>query len=123
LALFVGKLGLEGWLDGKLLETIQVTNGKAKNPSPARLYRIAETARAFWKQTTDNVAHAAIKVRLFRLALYPSERDCPDPGDFHVYELEVNGVALGVVWDKPNGSFITADNLTYFSNRTGIKQD
>jgi hypothetical protein len=45
LALFVGKLDLAGWLDERVLSTLQVKDQTTKIPSPARLYRIAETAR------------------------------------------------------------------------------
>lgn len=121
LALFVGKLGLEDWLDGKLLETIKVKDNTTKNPSPARLYRIAETARAFWKHATEKLMPDSVRLRPFRLALYPPDR--LDLGDFHVYELEVNGVGLSVVWDKPHGCLVTADNLMYFGKRCGVKED
>jgi len=118
-ALLVGRLGLEGWLDGALLETIQVTRNVTKMPSPARLYRIAETARAFWEKVNHNLAREVVKQlrqRLFRLALYPSDR--PDYlGDFHACELDVNGVTLSVVWDPPNGRFLTVENLNYFVQR------
>jgi hypothetical protein len=115
LALFVGKLGLEGWLDGALLDTIQVTRDTTKIPSPARLYRIAETARAFWQQVCDSLTPYVVGQRPFRFALYPDIR--PDLGDFHAYELDVDGIALSVMWDKPNGRFLTADNLGYFARR------
>lgn len=120
LALFVGRLGLENWLDGELLKTIRVKDGKTKNPSPARLYRIAETARAFWRETRDELMPGAVGLRPFRLALYPGDQ--PELGDYHVYELEVNGVGLSVVWDRPNGRFLTADNLVYFGRRCDMKQ-
>jgi hypothetical protein len=117
LALFVGKLGLEGWLDGSLLSTIQVTkNGNLKIPSPARLYRIIETARAFWQQIIDDITPKIVGQRPLRLSLYPPENNLPDLGDYHAYELEVDGLALNVVWDK-NGRFLTAENLAYFAKR------
>ncbi len=122
LALFVGKLDLEGWLDGTLLSTLQVTSNTAKNPSPARLYRIAETSRQFWEQVTSKVMPVVVGQRPLRLALYPQPDSQPDLGDFHAYELEVDGVALNVIWDKPHGRFLVADNLTYFTRRleTGL---
>lgn len=117
LALFVGKLGLEGWLDGALLDTIQVTSNTTKTPSPARLYRIAETARTFWEGVSDSLAIYTVGQRPFRLDLYPPSDDLPDLGDFHAYELDVDGLALSVVWDKPNRRFLTADNLSYLARR------
>jgi len=124
LALLVGKLGLEGWLDGALLDTIQVTkSGVTKIPSPARLYRIAETARAFWEGVSDRLTPDVIGQRPFRLALYPPSDGLPDLGDFHAYELDVDGITLSVVWDKPNGRFLTAENLGYFARRWEITPD
>lgn len=122
IALLIGKLGLEGWLDGKLLSSIQVTSSTSKLPSPARLYRIAETARAFWEKVKDKLTPDVIAQRPFRLALYPQVDSLPDLGDFHAYELDVDGVVLSVVWDKPNSRFLTVDNLTYFAQRldTGL---
>lgn len=121
LALFIGKLGLEGWLDGALLDTIQVASNTTKTPSPARLYRIAEAARSFWKQVSENLTPSVVGQRPFRLALYPNRQ--PDLGDFHAYELNVDGVALSVVWDKRKGSLLTADNLGYIAQRLQIKPD
>jgi hypothetical protein len=74
-ALFIGTLGLEGWLDGTLLSTIQVTSNTAKNPSPARLYRIAETARAFWKKVTDELMPNVLGQYQFRLELRPQKNN------------------------------------------------
>ena len=123
LALFVGKLGLEGWLDGDLLDTIHVVGNTTKTPSPARLYRIAETARAFWAQVSDSLTSDMVGQRPYRLALYLSDNDLPNLGDFHAYELDVDGVALSVVWDKPSGRFLTSENLGYFAQRLKIDPD
>ncbi len=111
LALFVGKLGLGGWLDGVLLDTLQVTSTTTKTPSPARLYRIAEAARAFWEQVSDTLTPNVVGQRPCRLALYPRHDDLPDLGDFHAYELDLDDVTLSVVWDKPNRRLLTAENL------------
>ena len=117
LALFVGKLGLEGWLDGTLLSTIQVTQGNTKNSSPARLYRIAETAHAFWKKVTDELMPNAVYQRPFRLEIYPNSDDFSELGDYHAYDLDIDGVVLSIVWDKPNKRFLTTDNLNYFAQK------
>jgi hypothetical protein len=117
LALFVGRLSLQGWLDGSLLSTLQVTSDTTKAPSPARLYRIAETARAFWQQVIDGLTPGVVGQRPFRLALYPEETHLPALGDFHTYELDVEGLALSVVWDKPHSRFLAAENLAYFAYR------
>ena len=124
LALFIGKLGLEGWLDGTLLDTIQVTSNTNKTPSPARLYRIAETARTFWEQVSDGLTPNVVGYRSYRLAIYPSSPiNLPDLGDFHAYELDMDGVALSVVWDSKNNRFLTVDNLSYFCLRRQISPD
>jgi hypothetical protein len=122
LALFVGKLGLEGWLDGTLLSTIQVTDNITKNPSPARLYRIAETARAFWQKVTDELMPNTVGLRSFRLELSPDVDDFPDLGDYQAYDLDIDGVVLSVVWDKPNKRFLITDNLNYCSTQLGITE-
>ncbi len=120
LALLVGKLGLEEWLSGTLLSTIEVTRNTAKHPSPARLFRIAETARAFWEQVINKLTTAVVPPCPFRLALYPRTIDLSDLGDFHAYELDVHNVALSVLWDKPNNRFLTVDNLMYVTSQSGI---
>jgi hypothetical protein len=120
LALFVGKLGLEGWLEGTLLSTIQVTSNTAKNPSPARLYRIAETSRTFWEMIADELMPAVVGKRSFRLVLYPKTNNLEDLGDYHTYDLKVDGLVLSVVWDKTNNRFLTTDNLNYFANQLGL---
>jgi hypothetical protein len=123
LALIAGRLDLDGWLDGNLLATIPVTRKRPKNPSPARLYRIAETTWAFWQQVIANTIPETIDQRPYRLALHPADNDLPalrsqlDP--FHAYELEVDGLSLGVLWDEPNARFLSAENLAYFVRRWG----
>jgi hypothetical protein len=123
LALLVGKFDLEGWLDGTLLDTLRVTNTISKNPSPARLYRIVETARAFWEKVSNTLMTTVVGQRQCRLALYPGQNLSHDLGDFHAYELVVNNVALSVIWDKPNNRFLTVDNLGYVAAQLGVVED
>jgi len=114
IALFVGKLGLKSWLDGSLLWTTQDEKTN-KHPSPARLYRIAETACRFWEEISNELILDVVNQRPYRLALYP---DCLlQLGDFNAYEFEVDGVRLSVVWDEDNRRFLTAENLDYFGKR------
>jgi hypothetical protein len=128
LALFVGELDLQGWLEGGLVSTLVVSRPHdkkdpvQKNPSPARLYRMAETARAFWEETVAHLDDAdVVGQRAHRLALYPPtddlERlnDSKHLGSYHAYELDVDGVMLAVMWDGKR--FITAENLAYFVKR------
>jgi hypothetical protein len=117
LALFVGKLDLEDWLDGTLLSSLRVTSKTTKSPSPARLYRIAETSRQFWEHVTSVLMPTVVGQRPFRLALYPQLDNSSDLGDFHTYEVELGGVELNVVWDKPKSRFLTAENMMYFASR------
>jgi hypothetical protein len=124
LALFVGELGLDGWLDGGLLATLKVreaANGNPplyKNPSPARLYRIAETGRAFWRETINGLESVAGQQAL-RLALHPAagetDRLAKTLARHYAYELDVDGVMLAVMWDGQK--FVTAENLAYFVKR------
>lgn len=128
LALLVGKLGLEGWLDGNLISTILVESNTPsdilKQPSPARLYRIAETGRNFWQRIMDKITPQIVAQRPYRLALNTSSDFQPaDLGEYHTYEFSVNGVAISVVWDKPNHRFITTENLTYFAQRARLPVD
>lgn len=123
LALFVGRLGLEGWLDGSLLSTIQVTDKANKIPSPTRLYRIVETARRFWERVIDDLVPNVVVQRSSRLALFPAAGDYSELGDFHAYELNVDGVSLSVVWDTSKNRFLTADNLSYFATRLQVSDD
>ncbi|NJL55748.1 hypothetical protein HC928_11540 [bacterium] len=106
---------MEGWLDGKLLSTIQVTKNTNKEPSPARLYRIAEASRAFWTKIAGEIIPATIESYSFRLELHPEDRSLRDLGGYHAYDLDVDGITLSVIWDKPNKRFLTTDNLDYFA--------
>lgn len=123
LALIVGKLGLEGWLDGKLVGSLLVEEQQAdksiklvsKNPSPARLNRIVSTAQAFWEEAQAYTRRAAEGAQRPRLAMTPTPGSTLDDlGSFHAYELLVGGAALPVVWDADGGRLLTAVNLDYF---------
>ncbi|BAF58890.1 hypothetical protein PTH_0709 [Pelotomaculum thermopropionicum SI] len=122
-ALFVGKFGLEGWLDGSLVSTIKVTHNEVKYPSPARLYRIVETCRSFWQQVTDDLTRKTVGQRPFRLALYPATNEVSKLGNFHAYELKADSIALSVIWDKSHRRFLTIENLTYLASRCRIPED
>lgn len=116
LALLVGKLGLDDWLNGKLLCTLKADHtGVLKAPSPARLYHIAETARDFWQTMTHDITPQTTGQRPYRLAIYPTERTQPDLGETHAYELDIDGYMLSVVWG--GNRFITCENLGYFVKR------
>jgi len=109
---------LNPWLNGSVLDTI------SKNASPARLYRIAETARAFWEKIKDKELKDVIGQRLLRLKLEPDNANVINEklGDFHTYELECQGSRTAVVWDKQNKYFLTIENLDSFASSIGKKQ-
>lgn len=123
IALFVGQLGLDGWLDGTLVPTIKVDDKTNKRPSPVRLYRITETARKFWEDMTTEVMPKTIGQRPYRLAIYPSPEGLPGLGKAHSYELEDDGIVLSVCWDEANKRFISTENLGYFVTRWKRKTD
>jgi len=118
LALFIGTFGLDPWLNGSILDTI------SKKPSPARMYRIAETARAFWKQIKEKELKDIVGQRLLRLKLEPDSANVINEilGDFHTCELEYQGSRTAVVWDKKNKYFLTIENLDSFAKSSGKKQ-
>lgn len=122
-ALFVGKLGLDEWLDGPLLETIQVTGSTTKNQSPARFYRLIETGRAFWHRVTHEVMSGVVGQRGFRLALCPGDTNLPDLRDYYAYELDVTNTTLSALWDRQRNRFIVIENLDYFARRLGLSKN
>ena len=123
LALLVGCLDLDGWLDGTLLSTIPIDSSDdkwfTKSPSPARLYRIAETARSFWQQIIERITPDTVGQRPFRLEIHPADSYLSTLKDklglFHAYEIDLEGLTLEAVWDGEK--FITAENLGYFARR------
>lgn len=125
LAMLVGCLDLDGWLDGTLLSTIPVTRKLSKSPSPARLYRITETARSFWKQISDEITPGTIGQRPFRLAIYPTQDNLSvlqaKLGPFHAYEIDLDGLIIEAVWDGER--FISAENLAYLARRQELQSD
>lgn len=112
LALFVGKFGLDPWLDGSILETLQVKNGETKNPSPARLYRIALSARTFWENVLADAKQELTNNMNYRLLLTPEASfDRRNVGRSHTYELRCEQLSLKVSWDGINNRFVTTENL------------
>ncbi|MBM4273110.1 MAG: hypothetical protein FJ134_01410 [Deltaproteobacteria bacterium] len=128
LALLVGRLGLEGWLDGVLFSTIMIKGDSPKAPSPTRLYRVAETGRRFWERAWNVIAPAVVNHRrTFRLALHPEDAAwdwlTAKLGPYHAYELQWEGKTLEVVWDAPRSRFVTVENLEYFVKRHKLKDE
>lgn len=118
LALFVGRLGLDDWLDGDHFRTLpddrtQPTVGRL--PSPTRLYRVAETGRAFWQEVANSVVTRVVGRAPARLAIRPATD--LRLGHGQAYELSFDGLELAVVWDDVNKRFLTTENLAYFRSR------
>lgn len=120
LALIVGSLGLDDWLNGDLLDTLMADINKTrKMASPARLYRIAETGRDFWQEVTNKTTPDEIGQRPYRLAIYPEDTHL-DLGSAYAYELDLGDIALSVVWDRQKRRFVTNENLAYFFKRWSV---
>jgi hypothetical protein len=113
LALIVGRFELDGWLDGKLIPSMQ------KPASFARIRRCWETTRTFWKQTSEDLAHLVGGKYRDRLIIYPQNPNQlkrsrgQGLGPYHAYELDIDGRNMSVIWDVENGRLISADNLDY----------
>jgi hypothetical protein len=115
IALLVGKLGLEDWLSGDLVQTMLVkaveTNPGAcvpKNPSPARLRRVWETCQRFWQETVrQNILVKHLGQRGQRKHIVPNQTNW-QPG---LYNGKVNGKPLDLFWQPEHGAFLTVSNL------------
>jgi len=125
IALFVGSFGLDHWLDGSALETIRLSKNSGKNPSPARLFRITETARSFWTTINSEVLQEKVNTESCRIVLTPANTDKLDLGKFHTYELQCNphGMRISFVWDSERGYFLSVENLNGLMKRHGYKQN
>jgi hypothetical protein len=131
LALIVGQFDLTHWLDGSLLESLfliaphdsQNTTGEPitnKTSSFSRLRRIWETTRRFWQEVqTETLQQLADNRR--RLKIYLDVT--PKLGPFHVYDLNLGGTDLSVVWVPPQdgGYLISSDNLGYIARQLGAE--
>lgn len=138
LALIVGQFDLDDWLNGKMVQTLTVTdpekdtdadkkNVVKKNPSFARLRRVWETTRTFWQEILLTDLDKAIRATLIGQTISESHTRLDirgtllpqKPGDtlgyYHTYELVVNRVRVSVVWDSAHQRFITCDNLDYLA--------
>jgi len=81
--------------------------------TPARLYRVWETSRRFWKGIEEHfektIGKTDLRLRI-RGAFDQDKNANDDLGDYHAYELKLGHVNLSVVHVGGN-EFITADNL------------
>ena len=116
---------MEKWLDGSVLETTRLSKNNSKNPSPARLFRITETARSFWEKINDEYLPKCSESKTYRLQLIPENSERLDLVPFHTYELEYANTTLATIWRKPSknkpGYFLTTENLDSLARKLGIK--
>lgn len=113
LALLVGRLPLDEWLDGTLLDTLMLHRGTggaiAKNASPARLYRIAEDGRDFWQTMVDVTVPEVVGERPYRLKLTPADSGTLTLDRNNTYEVVFDDFALQAVWAGDH--FVSVENL------------
>jgi hypothetical protein len=101
-----------------------------------RLRRIWDTTHNFWQQVfpTDescdvsqsiagkNIDRAAARLEI-KAQLRSQDENNPNPGDYHAYNLVLNGnIKMSVVWDPEYSRFITADNLIYLAQPAQLGQ-
>ncbi|NTW56548.1 MAG: hypothetical protein HGB20_05830 [Chlorobiaceae bacterium] len=125
IALFVGIFGLKDWLNGSVLVSTRLSDTKAKNPSPSRLFRINETTSMFWKNVSDTFVLNNKNSERYRLRFMPV-KDYPPKGlgAFHTYELEYRGITVSCVWNREKeGHFLSTENLSVLANRYGMKHE
>ncbi len=118
LALIVGKFDLSGWLNGDMIQTLLVVCDPAnkyesKNPSFARIQRVWRTTQQFWQNVQNEDISAVARREQQRLAIAVTNADQlrQELGPYHVYDAEINGRRLSLVWDNESGHLLTADNL------------
>lgn len=119
LALIVGKFDLSHWLNGDMIQTLLVVcdpannNYESKNPSFARIQRVWRTTQQFWQNVQNEDIPAVARREQQRLAIAVTNADPlrQELGQYHVYDAEINGRRLSLVWDNESGHLLTADNL------------
>lgn len=121
-ALLVGHLGIDAWMDGELVETLQLRSPKqnedtSKSASPSRLTRMRRTCTDFWKVCEQEDILPTVGSAT-RWAIVPATKDIQildgAMGDYHTYDLPLTaGMALPVVWDDRHKRLLTNINLEY----------
>ncbi len=129
LALIAGQFDLAEWLDGRLLDSLLVIAPNegattTKTASFSRVQRIWQTTRQFWQEVQSRLNNDLSDDRR-RLLLCLDQ--APDPGPFHVYDLDLGATTLSVVWHPPQadgggGYLISADNLNAVARRLGAER-
>jgi len=122
LALITGTFNLTNWLDGSLVETMLVKEPTDSNPSVpkipsfARLRRIWQTTRTFWKQSQSDIdQHLTDARRRLTIRLANSPKLTPN----QTYELDLGGqTRMSVLWD--GNHLLSIDNLSYTASQLGF---
>jgi len=97
----------------------EVIGDSVQNYSFARLRRIWQTTQSFWETAlTDTDGVPLLPQIASRLQIIPQNREQPDLGHYHAYDIKLtDSVKLSVVWDPQRKLFITCDNLNYVRDR------
>lgn len=129
LALLVGRFDLSEWLGGDMIQTMLVACDpsknvyESKNPSFARIQRVWRTTQQFWQEVQDaDIPSIFNNMQQYRLAIdvENSNELCKKLGDYHVYDADLNGRRLSVVWDSEKRQLVTADNLVVWTGSRNI---
>jgi hypothetical protein len=94
-----------------------------KSQSFARIQRVWETTKHFWKDVADFSKIEKDGPRLEIKGVLSPKITADKPGSYHVYNLLLGKVKLSVVWDEKNNRFITAHNLKYLSQPNRLNKD
>lgn len=116
--LLVGRFDLEDWLkpDGFVNTIVAdrvVSDGgyEHKRASFARLRRLWETTRAFWRAVTEELGEQEqVGTVSRRLRIYGTFSGTRTLGVTHTYEFQLDGTTLSVCVDD-DGAYVSNDNL------------
>ena len=116
-ALLVGQFALDDWLSGDLVQTLLVKaeeknpqGCQLKNPSPARLRRVWETTKQFWKEVRDGKIPDIVS-KCQRLA-FTAEFHPKQLSSHLAYELNLGGYRLPIFY-RGGRQFLTIERLDY----------
>ncbi len=117
-ALLVGQFELQHWLDGTLIPSMQ------KPDSFARVQRVWETTRTFWDKIQTELLPSNLEKR-DRLEIHPTNVDVLKKvlAGHNTYELEIEGLRAGVLWDPLSERLLLTENLADLARRWNIAVD
>jgi len=91
------------------VERISKLHSMVETQTPARLHRVWETTRTFWKQVVERFGEKEIVGKVAaRLKIYIADQDFLVPS--HTYELKMGNANLSIVCTNRN-EVVTVDNL------------